>query len=758
MLTGTWTPLTNLDIFPSGNNPGGINGTMELLSDGSVMVAVDTTKAWDKLTPDATGSYVNGTWSQLASMSTLRLYDSTNVLPDGRVLVLGGQYTDPPYTQTFTNTGEIYNPVKNTWAAMANFPESTFGAGPTMLLPDGRLLAGTKNDAQTYIYDPGTNVWTNSSPTTDKLDNDTSGGENWIKLPDGSILSVNLHGNIGRAQRFDPATMTWIDSGALPVAWQNAGQKPGPVILLPDGRVFQLGQNNTALYTPSTIPGGTGTWADGPVIPRGLSANPGSAAMMPNGHVLFSAGGTVDGPVHIFEFDPNAPSAISLTDVTPDAILSTPSQAFVTRMLVLPSGQVLAVLPRAAGQLDVYTPDGARQAGWKPMITGIVPKASNYRLTGTQLNGLSAGASYSHGAEMDTNYPIIELKNGSGHVVFRGMFNWSSTGVATGSTPVNADFSLPANMAYGTYSLTVVANGIASDPVSFTGGVVGPSADLVVTNIGPSTCTEGNYIIYNLSITNNGPSTATNVVLTDTLDANLNYSSATKSKGTSTHFGSLVTFSFGSVAVGQTVTATVTAQSTEDGNLTTTAVVTSSVSDANLLNNTAVATVAVSEPPIVVSGPITVSGKSQSNVTVATFTHASGVEPASDFVATINWGDGSTSTGGISLSGSSYRVKGSHTYASRGSHTVTTTVVEVSGGGGGSMSALAVASTSTPTNPTDNEPAATLVQPVEAGDSPPRLLRDAVDQVLSTVTGKGSRRLLHATANDGVLDDVFALD
>jgi uncharacterized repeat protein (TIGR01451 family) len=283
---------------------------------------------------------------------------------------------------------------------------------------------------------------------------------------------------------------------------------------------------------------------------------------------------------------------------------------------------------------------------------------------------------------MDSNYPIIELKSSSGIVYFARSFNWSSTGVATGSTPVSTSFSLPASMPYGTYSLTVVANGIASSPVSFTGGVVGPSADLAVTNTGPSTSIEGNSVTYNLTVTNYGPSAATNVVLTDTLDANLNYVSATKSQGTVTHSGSVVTFSFGTVAVGQTVTATITAQATEDGNLTNNASVTSSISDANPSNNTAVATTAVAEDTIVVSAPKTVSGKNQSNVTVATFTHASGVEPASAFVATINWGDGSTSAGTITLSGSTYTVKGSHTYSQNGSHTVTTTVVESTGSGG----------------------------------------------------------------------------
>ena len=122
------------------------------------------------------------------------------------------------------------------------------------------------------------------------------------------------------------------------------------------------------------------------------------------------------------------------------------------------------------------------------------------------------------------------------------------------------------------------------------GGIAeqGTGADLAVTNTGPSTSLEGNNITYSLTVTNNGPTTATNVVLTDTLGANLSYISATKSQGSVTRTGSVVKFSFGTVAVGQTVTATVTAQATEDGSLTNSVSVTSSVADANLNNNSAV--------------------------------------------------------------------------------------------------------------------------------------------------------------------------
>jgi uncharacterized repeat protein (TIGR01451 family) len=730
---GTWTALAN--IAPAGNV-----GTLELLSDGTVLAAAPNSSAantWLKLTPDATGSYVNGAWSQAASDSVGRVYDAENVLQDGRVFVLGGEQSVRGGAHVWNNTGEIYNPVTNTWTAVPNFPEPTFG-GPTELLPDGRVLAGSMNGPNTYIYDPAANTW---SPGPTKLYNDSSILETWTKLPDGSILSYDLNEDVGtsptEAQRLDPLTMTWIDAGTVPVALQSNAASPriGPAVLLPDGRLFQEGgDSNTALYNPAT-----NTWAAGPVIPGGLGGNVATAAMMPNGHVLFDASATpvYGSPTRFFEFDPSDNSLTDVTPTTPD-LSSTPS--YDTRLLVVPTGQVLygSPLNKANTQLYVYTPVGSPQAAWQPTIGSVASNGDGtFTLTGTQLNGLSAGASYGSPAEMDSNYPLVELQatDGSGHEYFARTFNWSSTGVATGSTPVSTEFATAAFMPYGTYNLIVVANGIASAPVSFTGGVVGPSADLAVTNNGPTASTEGSNVTYSLTVTNNGPTTATNVVLTDTLGANLKYVSATKSQGTSSQSGSLVTFSFGTLAVGQTVTATVTAQALEDGNLTNSASVASSLSDANPYNNSASATTAVAEPAIVVSAPITVSGKNQNNVTVATFTHASGVEPASAFVATINWGDNSTSTGTVSLSGTTYTVKGSHSYAQGGSHTVTTTVVESGGAMNSAMFAFASIATT---------PAASTSSSVNAPTK-----ASARDAVIASLAGFGGSNAPLSSKVDG---------
>jgi hypothetical protein len=139
----------------------------------------------------------------------------------------------------------------------------------------------------------------------------------------------------------------------------------------------------------------------------------------------------------------------------------------------------------------------------------------------------------------------------------------------------------------------------------------------------------------------------------------------------------VVTFNLGGLAGAGTATLTITAQALEDGNLSNTASVSSSSADPNPANNSAGATTAVAEASLVVSAPITTTLNRLSSVTVATFTHAGGVEPASAFTATINWGDGQTSPGTITLSGTTYKVSGSHKYAKSGSHRITTTVTEV---------------------------------------------------------------------------------
>lgn len=54
----------------------------------------DASRHWWKLTPDKFGSYISGTWSQLADMANSSRFYASAVPADGRVLVACGEYSD----------------------------------------------------------------------------------------------------------------------------------------------------------------------------------------------------------------------------------------------------------------------------------------------------------------------------------------------------------------------------------------------------------------------------------------------------------------------------------------------------------------------------------------------------------------------------------------------------------------------------------------------------------------------------------------
>ena len=66
---------------------------------------------------------------------------------------------------------------------------------------------------------------------------------------------------------------------------------------------------------------------------------------------------------------------------------------------------------------------------------------------------------------------------------------------------------------------------------------------------------------------------------------------------------------------------------------------------------------------------------------VATFTHANPAGAASDYTATITWGDGTASTAGTisAAAGGGFEVTGSHTYAAAGQYTISVTINDVGG-------------------------------------------------------------------------------
>jgi hypothetical protein len=450
LLSGTWTALSH--AAPA------IIDYAFLLSDGRVMAQINQdSTSWAILTPSSSGSYINGTWSTVASSNDTRLYHSTTVLPSGKVFVAGGEYG------AGGATAEIYDPVANTWTKTAAIPSGDkILDAESMLLPNGNVLVGAVASSGSIEYNPTTNTWTSQSIVSGRdLDEKT-----WVKLPDGSIITPDgYQSGDETSERFIPSENKWITDANMPVNLIDGEGEMGPGFLLPNGSAFFIGATgNTAYYKPSGTTA-DGTWTAGPVLPNGLGDDDAPGAELPDGTLLLDLGPTdsYNGPSSYYIFNPtdNIYTAVS---GAPD----TSKEPFINAFLDLPDGNVMWT-DQVESTAYEYNPGVTPLATTVPTITGITANSDgSYQLTGAGLNGQDQGASYGDDNQMDSNYPIIRLTTTTGSSVYYAKTsNWSSGAVATGSTPVTTDFTLPTGLAAnGTYYLYTVANGVPSNYVT----------------------------------------------------------------------------------------------------------------------------------------------------------------------------------------------------------------------------------------------------------------------------------------------------
>lgn len=451
---GQWIKLAN--------DPGFDASTMLLLTDGSVMCQEQGGLNWKKLIPDAHGSYVNGTWVNLAPMHHTRRYYASAVLRDGRVFVSGGEYSD---AGSETNKTEIYDPVTDTWTEIPGPAGWTrIGDAACAVLPDGRVLLGNLDDIRTAIYDPAANTWV-AGPAKGS----SSAEESWVLLPDDTVITVRCDSS-RRADKYVAASNTWVDGGTLPVGIvEVSSSEIGAGVLLPDGRAFFAGANpHTALYTRPVVASNPGTWVSGPDFPndssgRSVGCKDSPSCLMTKGKVLISAG-PVDGirnnflaPTYFFEFDGS-----SLTRIAdPPNATDVP---YIGRMLLLPTGQILFAAQTNA--IYAYDYHSCPPSSWRPQITSYpstVRRWHTYTLHGRNLNGLSQAVAYGDDASAATNYPLVRIRNlASGHIVYCKTFDHSTMGVATGSSIESTNFMVPFAIGSGPSEICVVANGISS--------------------------------------------------------------------------------------------------------------------------------------------------------------------------------------------------------------------------------------------------------------------------------------------------------
>jgi len=228
-----------------------------------------------------------GVWTATGSMATARYGHTATLLPNGQVLVTGGNN----FTTGYLASAELYDPATGVWTTTGSLANAR-NHHPATLLPNGQVLVAggaasgvfgmTNFFASAELYDPATGVWT----ATGSMDGGR-GGHTATLLSSGKVLVAGGFNTVelSSAELYDPATGVWTATGSM-----ANGRGFHTATLLQNGQVLVVGgsqEGNIApgaeLYDPAT-----GMWTA--TSSMGTARYLHTATLLPNGQVLVSGG------------------------------------------------------------------------------------------------------------------------------------------------------------------------------------------------------------------------------------------------------------------------------------------------------------------------------------------------------------------------------------------------------------------------------------------------------------------------------------
>jgi hypothetical protein len=413
-----------------------------------------------------------------------------------------------------------------------------FGDMISETLPDGSVLMAPvcpNKCGDTLIYHPNSGWDTNTFPLANTGGVNPTGyscsqqEDTWVKLQDGSILTADPPSPPAAAgspqtpqtsERFIPSQMAWVAEANLGFAlydtefgWSGGGET-GPAFTLPNGQAIFIGASPViGTYNPAT-----NTWSQSNIAPNGpapggapLVDADGPGAMMVTGNILlrltypptpYNDGPYNNGPAPAFSYEYDPTQTQNATQGTFTEVPAPGARAPSmwtdncpwSMMLDLPDGSVLRDDCNSP-QLYVYTPSGTPLSNGQPQVQSVSPPVGTcstcYLVAGTGFDGISEGASFGDDAQMATDFPIMQLTDGSGNIAYARTYDWSSTSIAPGAQG-STYFQVPAG--FGPCDLQVVGNGNPSSKFPFTHDCVIPPH--IVAVCAPPQCGSGGAVIW----------------------------------------------------------------------------------------------------------------------------------------------------------------------------------------------------------------------------------------------------------------------
>ena len=258
--------------------------TATLLGNGNVLVVGGYSDAGGTNLVSTAELYnpISGTFSPTSSPNVPRAYHTATLLPNGEVLIAGGEVAG---LQTTTSV-ELYDPNAGSFTLAGNMSAPRYNHTAT-LLNDGRVLiaegvsgsgGGIGNQVgPDDVYDPGTGLFTQAG-TPAQFFRTTVNPFDSVLLASGQVL-------VDESTLFDPTSNTLLSFNAANTL--NPPIKDYKFVLLPNQQIFVAGGASAAyLFDPASetySPAGTMEY----------SRSSPTAKLLSNGQVLVAGGASV---------------------------------------------------------------------------------------------------------------------------------------------------------------------------------------------------------------------------------------------------------------------------------------------------------------------------------------------------------------------------------------------------------------------------------------------------------------------------------